>query len=180
MRIRRSLALITGLLLVFGTLVFGGATSLLAQEASPSAGEPSRPNHVHTGTCANLGDIVGPLTNLTAPTGTAAGSTDVDEVQYGFTSGIALSLDDMLSSPHALNVHLSDPEIQVYIACGNIGGVVDANGTLVIGLNVQNNSGYSGIAVLTRNASNPATTDVSVFIAEGLDETQGGGTPVSS
>ena len=37
--------------------------------------------------------------------------------------------------------------IQVYIACGNIGGTQYGN-TLVIGLDELNDSGYSGVAVL--------------------------------
>jgi hypothetical protein len=181
MHIRRSFALIAGLLLVLGGLVFGGATSMLAQQATPAAVTgPSRPAHIHTGTCANLGDIVGPMNNLTEPAGTAAGSTDVAEVQYSFTMSVPLSLDDILASDHAVNIHLSNDQINVYIACGNAGGVVDANGTLVVGLTEQNNSGYSGIAVLSRNATDPSTTDVSAFIAEGLSGGGAEGTPASS
>jgi hypothetical protein len=181
MQIRRSFALITGMLLVFGGLIFGGAASMLAQEATPTVvGAPSRPAHIHTGTCDSLGDIVGPMNNLTAPEGTAAGNSDIVEVQYSFTSNVPLSLDDILASDHAVNVHESNEEINVYIACGNAGGVVDANGSLVIGLREQNNSDYSGIAVLTRNATDPTTTDVSAFIAEGLGGGGSEGTPETS
>jgi hypothetical protein len=180
MHIRRSYPLIAGVLLLLGGLIFSGAGSMLAQEATPAEGEPSRPAHIHTGTCDTLGDIVGPLNNLTAAEGTPAGETDIAEVQYSFTSNVPVSLDDAFASPHAVNVHLSNPEIQVYIACGNVGGVVDSNGTLVVGLRELNNSGYSGIAVLTRNASDPTTTDVSAFIGKDLSGGGAEGTPEAS
>jgi hypothetical protein len=173
MRFNHRFALLFAIMLLLGGMIFGGATAILAQEeATPGALGPGRPAHIHTGTCDTLGDIVGPMNNLTAPSGTPQGVTDIAEVEYSFTSGIPLSLDDILASDHAVNVHLSDEEINVYIACGNAGGVVDANGTLVVGLREQNNSGYSGIAVLTPNATDPSTTDVSAFIGQNLS---GGG-----
>ncbi|MEA2584804.1 MAG: hypothetical protein QOF33_2889, partial [Thermomicrobiales bacterium] len=66
-----------------------------------------------------------------------------------------------------------------YIACGDIGGVVDANGQLVVGLAEVNDSGFTGIAFLAPNADDPNSTDVSTFIAPtgagGGGGTTGGG-----
>lgn len=162
---------LVGALLLFGMLVFGGARGLLAQDATPTAGgeAASRPAHVHTGTCDELGDVVQPLENLTAATGDAVGQ-GVAVIAETSASNIPMTLDDMLAEDHAVNVHRSMEEIQDYIACGEIGGVIDANGALTIGLKSQNASGFTGIAYLAPGADG-ASTDVSVFIAE----TQTGG-----
>ena len=59
----------------------------------------------------------------------------------------------------------SADEIDVYIACGEIGGVVAPDGSLTIGLGEQEDSGYTGIAYLAPGADG-ASTDVTVFLAE--------------
>jgi hypothetical protein len=75
-----------------------------------------------------------------------------------------MTLDAILGADHAINVHLSAERIDTYIACGEIGGVVDPSGTLVIGLREESDSGYTGIAFLSPGADG-ASTDVTVFIA---------------
>lgn len=65
------------------------------------------PAHIHAGTCADLGDIVYPL-------------TDVDASGASVTV-IETSLADLLASgPYAINVHLSADAIGTYVACGDI------------------------------------------------------------
>lgn len=182
--LHRSTLLVVMAVLVAG-MIFGGATTIRAQdEAATPVAVTGRPAHIHEGTCDEVGAVVGPLTNLTAPVGAAAGSADVDIVEYSFTT-VAASLETILAADHALNVHLSEDEIGTYIACGNVGGAIDANGSLVISLREQNDSGFSGIAVLTPNGADPASTDVSAFIHQdeeaddALDETGNMGTPES-
>src|SRR6478609_8676055 len=66
-----------------------------AGSAAPSIGDISavpHPAHIHTGTCANLGDVVAPLNDVTL----AAGS---DRVGVSRTK-VDLSIKDMLESPH--------------------------------------------------------------------------------
>ncbi len=142
-----------------------------AQDATPTADDAlvPRPVHIHSGTCDELGDVVAPLADLTAPEGDRVGQRRADLAETSSTS-VPLTLDAILGADHAINVHLSSEEIGTYIACGNIGGVLDANGALVIGLSEDSNSGYTGIAYLAPGADG-ASTDVSVFIAQ----TQGGG-----
>ncbi|MCD6030436.1 MAG: hypothetical protein K0S78_2610 [Thermomicrobiales bacterium] len=142
-----------------------------AQDATPEAGEAltPRPVHIHSGSCQELGDVVQPLTDLTAPQGDRVGLRRADLAETSFTN-VPLALDTILAEDHAINAHLSAEEIGTYIACGNIGGVLDENGALVIGLSEDSNSGYTGIAFLSPGADG-ASTDVSVFIAQ----TQGGG-----
>jgi hypothetical protein len=111
-----------------------------------------------------LGDVVVPLTDLTAPVGEGVGQADsATPTESSFTT-VPMTLDAILGADHAINVHLSAERIDTYIACGELGGGVNATGALVVGLREESNSGYTGIAFLSRGADG-ASTDVSVFIA---------------
>ena len=64
-----------------------------------------------------------------------------------------MPLQEIVDGGHAINVHLSADEIDTYIACGDIGGVVvtdegEEENELVIGLGELNDSGHTGIAWL--------------------------------
>jgi hypothetical protein len=67
-------------------------------------------------------------------------------------SVVDMPLEDLTAGAHAINVHLSADDIDVYIACGDIGGelVVDDDGRthLLIGLGELNGSGHTGVAWL--------------------------------
>lgn len=94
----------------------------LAQDASPVAeATASHPVHIHTGTCAELGDVVFPLTSVEALSGEAVGPDSAHAVKTSITY-LDVSLDDIVAGGHAINVHLSGEEIGTYIACGDIGG----------------------------------------------------------
>ena len=154
--------------MLIASLAVGGVTAAaIAQDATPEASPEaaaSRPAHIHTGTCDDVGEVVQPLTDLTAPVGVAAGQEEAVVAETSFTN-VPLTLDAILAADHVINVHMSADEIDVYIACGELGGVLDANGALVIGLGEQDGSGFQGIAFLSPGADG-ASTDVSVFIAE--------------
>lgn len=65
------------------------------------------PAHIHSGTCAELGDVVYPLTDVDA---SGASITVID-----------VPLADLLASgPYAINIHLSADEVGTYVACGDI------------------------------------------------------------
>ncbi len=68
------------------------------------------PVHIHQGTCDDLGDVVHPLDNIEG--GVSETTIDVE-------------LMDLLDGDHAVNVHLSEEEIDVRVACADIpeGGV---------------------------------------------------------
>ena len=64
-----------------------------------------------------------------------------------------MPLQEIIDGGHAINVHLSADEIDTYIACGDIGGVVttdegEEEHELIIGLGELNDSGHTGIAWL--------------------------------
>jgi hypothetical protein len=154
--------------LLIASLAVGGMTAAtIAQDATPEAtptGPTPRPAHIHTGTCAEVGEVVQPLTDLVAPVGTSAGSADATVAETSFTS-VPLTLDAILAADHVINIHMSADQIDQYIACGALGGVLDANGALVVGLGPQDGSGWHGIAFLSPGADG-ASTDISVFIVE--------------
>jgi len=160
-------------------------------EATPAAGAGmAHPAHIHTGTCDTLGDVVFPLndvlsTDMSAASQEGMGATPADgEVvtpatgveatpslalastpvgDTNQTTTVDASLDDILAAEHAINVHESAENIDVYIACGDITGTADA-GMLTIDLMELNGSGYMGQAILVDKGD--GTTDVTVTLME--------------
>jgi hypothetical protein len=117
-----------------------------AQDASDS-----HPAHIHSGSCDQLGDVVYPLTNVSAsgmmtgmiamaatpssgmPAAMATPGGLTMSPAMGATTALAVetsqtlvdaSLDDLLAQPYAINVHESQDNIQHYIACGDLGGAM--------------------------------------------------------
>jgi hypothetical protein len=163
---RHARVVLAGTAFALIAMVTATVPNAIAQDATPvaQAVAPARPAHIHTGDCVELGDVVVPLTDLTAPVGEGAGQADEASPAESSFTNVPMTLDAILAADHAINVHLSAEQIDTYIACGELGGVVDASGVLVIGLREQSDSGYTGIAFLAPGADG-ASTDVSVFIA---------------
>lgn len=162
----RTIVAVMALLSLLGGLFLGGAAGL-AQEASPA-----RPSHIHVGDCDELGEIIQPLTSLTVPGGETLGNSDAVVAEAAFTS-IPQTLDELLAEDHALKVHLSKEQIGTYLACGDIGGTLDANGALIVGMKELDDSGYAGIAYLEEQPN--GTTSVSVMIAQVIPREDGSG-----
>lgn len=168
-----------------GLLTLAGAGALLltsavsgltvsAQDATPpAAGMAAHPVHIHSGNCDELGEVVAPLSDLIAPEGDRVGQRN--RAAQGDTSytNVPLTMDAILAEDHAINAHLSADQIDVYIACGEIGGVMAPDGSLTIGLREQGDSGYTGIAYLVPGADG-ASTDVTVFLADTGGRNRGG------
>jgi len=109
------------------------------------------PIHLHSGTCAELGDIVEPLTNVDAE-----GSSVTD---------VPLDLATIRAAPHSINIHLSEAEIATYVACADV-PTVDTN-EITIEIGELNGSGMSGDASLTDNGDGTTTIDVLVAGSQG-------------
>lgn len=168
-----------------GLLTLAGAGALLltsavsgltvsAQDATPpAAGVAAHPVHIHSGNCDELGEVVAPLTDLTTPEGDRVGQRN--RAAQGDTSytNVPLTMDAILAEDHAINAHLSADQIDVYIACGEIGGVMAPDGSLTIGLREESDSGYTGVAYLAPGADG-ASTDVTVFLADTGGRNRGG------
>jgi hypothetical protein len=156
-------------------LVGGG----LAQDATPTAGNEYAPYaaHLHQGTCAEpSGEPVAVLAQLELPSWVgelASGqATAINPADFGnapipvavSTTEVSVPITDIVSGKHALTVELSDPNNpEDDVACGDIGGVVDENGDLFVGLDEANGSGHNGVAWLHDNSG--TSTTVVVFLA---------------
>jgi hypothetical protein len=169
---------------LLGGLALGGSGLVLAQDAEAP---PSHPAHIHAGDCATLDpNPAAPLTNVEprladdddedATDNAPQGILTAAPVLFSDTEDVELAFDDVLAESHAVNVHLSDEEIDTYIACGDIGGVV-IDDTLVIALQPQHDSGYSGIAILEKD--DDGNIDVEIYLAEPAGDTEPAATPVS-
>ncbi len=137
----------------------------------------THPAHIHSGTCDTLGDVVFPLNDVIstdlavstyatpadAPDATpppALASTPV--IGTGESTTIDVSLDDILAAEHAINVHESAENIDVYIACGDITGPA-SNGMVTVELMELNGSGYVGRASLADNGDGTTTVTVDLI-----------------
>ena len=84
------------------TLISRGATTDVVLMATPGI---SRANHIHSGTCANLGGVVYPLSNLAAD-----GSS---------VSSVAATLNSPRTGSFAINLH-NAATASIYTSCGDI------------------------------------------------------------
>lgn len=146
----------------------------------------AHPVHIHSGTCDELGDVVFPLADVTLPTGEEMGAAGGHPVKVSEVNNVDVPLQEILDGGHAINVHLSADEIDTYIACGNIGGIVHEreNGEgmeVIIALAEQNDSGHVGIAWLGDDGE--GGTNVAVSLIEPDEMSSAGGaaeaTPVA-
>jgi plastocyanin len=134
-------------------------------------GDEAHPAHIHTGTCAAPGDVVFPLSSVgagydidgTPSAGAWTGPESAVAVDASVTT-VQASLADIVSGGHAIVAHESAENIQNYIACGDVGGMMLGGSDLPVGLAPLNDSGYSGVALLHDNGD--GTTAVSVFLTE--------------
>jgi hypothetical protein len=159
-----------------------GATLAVGRGASAAqTEEESHPAHIHSGTCATLGDVVYPLNNVGGPMADTSG-TPVAAMTMGPASAIPVEvsvttvqadLNSIVSGGHAINVHESAENIGNYIACGDIGGTMMGS-DLAIGLGELNDSGESGVAWLHDNGD--GTTTVYILLTEEYSDT---GTPAA-
>lgn len=170
--VRGTAVILAGMALVLS--VFSGSAAI-AQEASPVP-DVAHPAHIHEGTCDTLGGVVHPLTDVgLAPAADGMTSEPMmmhaSEVLTSVTV-VDVSLDDLLAGEFAINVHESAENIQNYVACGEISGVIrmhrqsDSPPGLVIPLRELNESGYAGVAWL--EPTSDTQTTVTIFLAEGL------------
>src|SRR5215204_3474625 len=136
------------------------------------------PAHIHSGSCAELGDVVYPLTEITEVGGDAERTGAASAIPVKSSSTVVdTPLQDLVDGDFAINVHESAEEIDTYIACGDIGGAVttdegETENELIIGLGELNGSGHTGIAWLGAEGDK---TRVAVHLVESAS-TGGAGT----
>lgn len=182
-------AIVFAMSIVFGAQVVSaqGGTATPSPQLDTEGGAQAHPAHIHAGTCEELGEVVFPLNDVAplaagatpaaSPAASPAAMGEADEnVVAESTTILEVSLDEILSGEHAINVHESAENIDVYIACGDIAGTPE-NGHLRVELQELNDSGYTGRAVLTSNADDMTTT-VTVTLIQADDGATG--TPEAS
>jgi hypothetical protein len=121
-----------------------------------------RPMEVHAGSCDEPGETIATMTPLETPEGEAQGQGAAIEAESSYTT-LPIPIESLLEGQTSISVLLSDAEADTVVACGEIGGVPDEGGSLVIKLSERNGSGFTGIAFLA--AGDPGTTGASVFLA---------------
>src|SRR5262245_9248794 len=87
-----------------------------ASAAQETADSP-HPAHIHSGSCAQLGDVVVSLKDVAEPVGDHSGAGSAFSLETSETI-VDVPLQDLLDGNHAVNVHKSADEIDTYIACG--------------------------------------------------------------
>lgn len=166
------------------SLLRGGALALAAlallvpastAQTPESAAHAAHPAHIHAGSCAELGEVIYPLTDVALPEGEMLGAEAGHPVEISNTNLPDVPLQTILDGHYAVNVHLSADEIGTYIACGAIGGVVDdrENGPgqeISVGLAELNDSGYAGVAWLGDDGNGGTNVGITLI---NLDEMSG-------
>lgn len=138
--------------------VNGVTGTLAASNGSPAA--------IYAGTCARP-DTTQPvllLDSITVPEGTEAGADPIAPVESSATT-TDMTLKDFVDELHVVVVFDQD-DPTVAISCGEIGGTLGEDGSLIIGLPALGDSLYSGVAALTQSQRG---TEISVYLAPDLD-----------
>jgi len=117
--------------------------------------------NVRNGTCTALGEVTAILASPASPSGDRVGQESATAVASSY-SEVPLTLEALLAEAFAIDI--SGPDGDQPVACGEIGGAIDANGALSIGLRPFGDSGHAGVAYLAP-AADPSLTGISLFLA---------------
>ncbi|MBA2598502.1 MAG: hypothetical protein H0V00_17915 [Chloroflexia bacterium] len=107
-----------------------------------------RPAELRSGTCASPGEVVTSLANLVITAGDPQGQLGATPVEQSGTV-VPFAISDFLAADHAVVVQQSALESTVVVACGEIGGALNPDGTLAVGMRGMSESGLSGVAYFT-------------------------------
>ena len=92
-------------------------------------------------------EVVVPLANLVITSGDLQGQTGATPVEQSGTV-VQFAIADFLASDHVVVVRES-PAVSTVVACGDVGGALNPDGTLAVGMLGMNGSGLSGVAYFT-------------------------------
>jgi hypothetical protein len=166
-----------------------GTTPVAAPETAPLTGvggliQPGEPlpARIYAGRCGALGaEPAFQLIDVGAVEGTETGEAPqgaLTAIPAEFsTTVVNAPLADLLASEHAIDVRVDDADPATSIACGDIGGPIEAGADgdeLAVGLQERGQSAYSGIGWLQDEGER---TLVRVFLARGLDSNDGAAAP---
>lgn len=129
------------------------AALLLATTGSPAWAQPAsveRPAELREGTCSAPGALVMALANLVVALGDPQGQASAMPVEQSGTV-VPYTVPALLEINHIVTVGQSPDAPQTIVACGEIGGTLNPDGTLAVGMVGMNSSGLSGITYFTPN-----------------------------
>jgi len=140
----------------------------VAQTPVSDTGDGPHPAHIHSGTCAALGDVVIPLADVAFPAGDQVGAASAFPLKISTNFVVEMPLQEIIDGEYAINIHQSAEEIDVYIACGDIGGVLTKEGEdgpdeLRFALGELNESGHTGVVFLSAQGDQ---TEVNIMLIE--------------
>jgi hypothetical protein len=138
---------------VVALLVAGcrGVSPALAQEPTPQHAA-----EIRLGSCAGLGETAAALTPLAEPAGDRYGQPDATPVQQSVTV-VPQALMDLIAAGSAVVVYDSPDQSGSFMACGDVGGVLGAGGSLTVGLNPFAGTPLTGTATLAPTAPGDGT-----------------------
>lgn len=125
------------------------------------------PATLNDGDCIDAGAVVAEFSSAEAPCGSNVGSAEANAAATSFTT-LALPFEAILAADHAVMV--SGPD-GLPLACGVVGGVPTADGSLAFGLEEEIGSGVFGIAYFSPGADG-VSTGASLFLAVPGDPSQ--------
>ncbi|MGI9252759.1 MAG: hypothetical protein ACR2J8_03365, partial [Thermomicrobiales bacterium] len=157
-----------------GTVISRGiacaALAILLAGVAPAAAKtdapPPRPVLLVEGDCDAIGATVEQLTDATYPTGDHAGTASAIVAETSFTR-VNASLEAILGAPHAVVV-LTSADDPTALSCGEVGGIEDELGALIIGLRETGMSNYAGIAFIAPDTETGGSS-ISLFVAPDSD-----------
>jgi hypothetical protein len=150
----------------FALLALATGASVQAQSAAPV--DPPHPAHIHVGQCPQPGDVAFPLNDVVLPADESVGLADSAIPAEVSSTVVEVALTDIVGGDHAINVHQSAEAMDVYIACGDIGGTMLGTADIAIGLAEQNGSGHHGVAWLHDNGDGTTRVDVVLLTTGGM------------
>lgn len=142
--------------LIVGAL-FLTATGVSVPHVSYAQDAVQRPAEIRTGSCVSIGDAVVPLDNVVAPGGDEVGPVGATPVEQSVTV-VPQLLADLLAGGFVVVVDKSVDEPGTPAACGVVGGVVAADGTLAVGINPMEGSRLDGVAYFSPKRDDSGTT----------------------
>ncbi len=126
---------------------------------------------VYVGDCeGDLDEALVPLTDPVPATGPSVGQATAAVTATSFTT-IPVALDQLLDAEHAIGIQRDGADS--ILACGELGGNLNEQGALVIGVRGRDDSGVTGVVYLAPSAAGPSQTDISVLLVTagtGADE----------
>lgn len=147
--------------------------NVLADSSSPPSGQTGqvtpvpakgRGAQLRYGSCATgLTQAIADLSPVAKAQGEPVGHASAIEAEMSVTT-IGVGLDGVIDGPSAIVVYASDAPDAQQIACGDIGGVNDGDGELIVMLQPVNNSGFAGTARLAYNLADASQTDITIYL----------------